>query len=323
MTTADGRTPRRIVSLLPSSTEILFALGLGDRVVAVSHECDWPAAARGLPVLTGKKIDTDLPSREIDLAITDLTARRESVYRVSAEALVSLRPDLIVTQDVCDVCAVSTVDVRAVLEDARRTVPDFDPEILSLAPSSIPGILQDIRHLGKVAGVEEKADALVRDLEERIRTITEAVEVVAFRPRVTAIDWLDPLILGGDWIPEMIRMAGGRPQPLPQGKTARVLWEDVAAFEPEVIVVMPCGFDLERTVSESAILSRLPGFGDLPAARHGRVYATDGNALFNRPSQRIVDSLEALAEMLHPNLFRGTVPSPEKVYRRLATPHSY
>jgi iron complex transport system substrate-binding protein len=310
-------TASRIVSLLPSSTEILFGLGLGPRVVGVSHECDWPPEAKGLPVLTEKRIDTDRPSREIDAAIAELAARRESVYRVRADRLAALRPDLIVTQDVCDVCAVSTVDVRAALEEARRTSPDLDPAVLSLAPASVAEILQDIRRVGKAAGAEDAADALVEDLEKRIRHITDAVEAVAFRPRVTAIDWLDPLILGGDWIPEMVRMAGGTPQPLPSVKAARIAWEDVAAFEPEVIVVMPCGFDLERTVAESAILTKQPGFANLPAARWGRVYAVDGNALFNRPSQRIVDSLEALAEMLHPNLFRGTVPSPGKIYRRL------
>ncbi len=310
-------TAQRIVSLLPSSTEILFALGLGDRVVGVSHECDWPEEARGLPVLTEKKIDTDRTSGEIDRAIADLTARSESVYRVRADHLAALRPDLIVTQDVCDVCAVSTVDVRAALEEARRTAPDFDPGVLSLAPSSIAEILQDIRRVGTAAGAEGAADALVKDLEARIRSIADAVGVVAFRPRVTAIDWLDPLILGGDWIPELVRMAGGTPQPLPQAKAARIAWEDVVAFEPEVIVIMPCGFDLERTVAEAGLLAKQPGFGNLPAVRWGRLYAADGNALFNRPSHRIVDSLEALAEMLHPNLFRGTVPSPEKVYRRL------
>lgn len=310
-------TAQRIVSLLPSSTEILFALGLGDRVVGVSHECDWPEEARGLPVLTEKKIDTDRSSGEIDRAIADLAARSESVYRVRADRLAALRPDLIVTQDVCDVCAVSTVDVRAALEEARRTAPDFDPGVLSLAPSSIAEILQDIRRVGTAAGAEGAADALVKDLEARIRSIADAVGVVAFRPRVTAIDWLDPLILGGDWIPELVRMAGGTPQPLPQAKAVRIAWEDVVAFAPEVIVIMPCGFDLERTVAEAGILAKQPGFGNLPAVRWGRLYAADGNALFNRPSHRIVDSLEALAEMLHPNLFRGTVPSPEKVYRRL------
>jgi len=310
-------TARRIVSLLPSSTEILFGLGLGPRVVGVSHECDWPPDARGLPVLTEKKIDTDRPSPEIDRAIGDLVARGESVYRVRAEALAALRPDLILTQDVCDVCAVSTVDVGAALEEARRAAPDLDPVVLSLTPSSIAEILQDIRRVGKAAGAEEAADALVGDLEARIQSITDAVEVVATRPRVTAIDWLDPLILGGDWIPEMVRMAGGTPQPLAGPKAARIDWADVVAFDPEVIVVMPCGFDLERTVAEAATLAKRPGFAGLAATRWGRVHAVDGNALFNRPSQRIVDSLEVLAVILHPNLFRGTVPSPERVYRRL------
>ena len=310
-------TVQRIVSLLPSSTEILFALGLGDRVVGVSHECDRPPEARALPVLTEKKIDTARPSREIDEAISAMTARRESVYRLRADRLAALRPDLIVTQDVCDVCAVSTVDVRAAIEDARHAAPDFDPMVLSLAPSSLAEILQDILRVGRAAGAEKEAEALVRDLEARIRSITDAVDVIAFRPRVTAIDWVDPLILGGDWIPELVRMAGGTPQPLPSGKAARVPWADVVAFEPEVIVVMPCGFDLERAASEAAALAKHPGFSGLRAVRHGRVFAVDGNALFNRPSQRIVDSLECLAEILNPNLFRGTVPAPETVYRRL------
>ena len=315
MTAAELRT---IASLLPSSTEILYALGLGDRVVGVSHECDWPPEARELPRLTEKKIDTDRPSGEIDRAIGDLLSRGETVYRVRADLLARLRPDLILTQDQCDVCAVTSLDVGGALEEVRRSAPDYAPEVLSLAPSSRAAVLEDIRRVGEAAGAGGETARLLSDLHRRVESVEEMAGAgAATRPRVTFIDWTDPLILSGDWVPEMIRLAGGEPQPVKEGKAARVDWEEIAAFAPEVIIVAPCGIPLERAAAEAQGLASVPGWDDLPAARYGRVYAADGNALFNRPSHRIVLSLEVLAEILHPNLFRGTVENPDLHCRRV------
>lgn len=309
--------PRTIVSLLPSSTEILFAIGIGDRVVGVSHECDWPAQVRDLPKLTEKNIDTDCSSGEIDRAIGDLLARGEPVYRVRADLLARLKPDLIVTQDHCDICAVTTVDVQGALEDVKATVPGYAPALLSLTPHSLGDVLDDVRRVGEAAGARTAGDRLFTDLLARVGHVGAlAGEGAAARPRVTFLDWTDPLILSGDWIPEMIRKAGGEPQ-AGSGKAARVAWKEVVSYSPEVLIVAPCGIGLERAVDETRGLASLPGWHELPAVRYGRVFAADGNALFNRPSQRIVDSLEALAEILHPNLFRGIVSDPERFYRQI------
>ena len=309
--------PRTIVSLLPSSTEILFAIGIGDRVVGVSHECDWPPEVRDLPKLTESKINADRSSGEIDGAIGDLLTRGEPVYRVRADLLARLKPDLIVTQDHCDICAVTTLDVQGALEDVKATVPDYAPALLSLTPHSLSDVLDDVRRVGEAAGARVEGDRLFADLHARVGQV-EAVasEGAGARPRVTFLDWTDPLILSGDWIPEMIRKAGGEPQ-AGAGKAARVAWEEVVAFLPEILIVAPCGIGLERAADETRGLASLPGWRELPAVRYGRVFAADGNALFNRPSQRIVDSLEVLAEILHPNLFRGIVSDPERLYRRI------
>jgi len=313
-----ARAPRSIASLLPSSTEILYALGLGDRVVGVSHECDWPPEARDLPHLTEKKIDTDRPSGEIDRAIGDLLSRGEPIYRVRADLLARLRPDLIVTQDQCDVCAVTTLDVRGALDEVRRSVPDYAPEVISLAPASLEGVLEDVRRVGEASGAAAPAEALLADLRSRIADVEAmAGDATATRPRVTFIDWIEPLILSGDWVPEMIRIAGGEPQGPGEGKAARTSWDDIRGFAPEVIIVAPCGIGLDRAAAEAESLAALPGWSDVPAARYGRVYAVDGNALFNRPSHRIVLSLEVLAEILHPNLFRGTVSNLDGYCRRM------
>ncbi len=310
--------PHTIASLLPSSTEILYALGLGERVVGVSHECDWPPEARELPRLTEKKIDTDQPSGEIDRAIGDLLARGETVYRVRADLLARLRPDLIVTQDQCDVCAVTSLDVRGALEEAQRSAPDYSPSVLSLSPASLGDVLEDVRRVGEAAGAPAETERLLADLRARVESVEEmAGDAMATRPRVTFIDWIDPLILAGDWVPEMIRISGGVSQPAGEGKAARVSWDVIVAFAPEVVIVAPCGIALDRAAEEAGSLASRPGWGDLPAARYGRVYAVDGNALFNRPSHRIVLSLELLAEILHPNLFRGTVPEMDRYCRRM------
>ena len=313
-----GSAPRTIASLLPSSTEILFALGLGERVVGVSHECDWPPEASQLPTLTETKIDADRPSGEIDRAIGDLAARGESVYRVRTDLLARLKPDLIITQDQCDVCAVTTLDVREAVDEVKRVDPAYDPGVLALTPSTLAEVLNDIRRVAEAAGEAAKGDRLLGELEARIDAIVSLTgEGVATRPRVTFLDWIDPLILAGDWIPEMIRAAGGKSQDAKDAKAARVSWDAVIDFSPEVLIVAPCGIRLERAMEETRSLAKLPNWLDLPAVKHGHVYAADGNALFNRPSHRIVDSLEVLAEIIHPNLFRGTVSDPEKLYRRL------
>jgi iron complex transport system substrate-binding protein len=285
----------RIASLVPSSTEMLFALGLADSVVAVTHECDYPPEAAELPHLTRSVIGEGLSAPEIDRAVRERTEAGRALYELDERALAELEPDLIVTQAVCEVCAVSYEDVVA----AAGRLPSR-PKVLSLDPSTLGEVLADIPRLAEVAGVPEEGEELLEETGFRIDAVRDAVDG-AERPRVAALEWLDPVFIGGHWVPQMIEMAGGADLlGMPGEKSRTADWAEVEAAQPEVVVSMPCGYDTERAALETA------GAADRLGPLGARVFAVDASAYFSRPGPRLVDGIELLAHLLHP----GRVPEP-------------
>ncbi len=286
----------RIVSLLPSATEILCGLGLRENLVGVSHECDHPADVVGLPVVTAAKIDVHGSSREIHEGVTGLIESGLSVYRIDEERLRALQPDLIVTQDQCDVCAVSYEDVVA----ATRDTVGPATEVISLHPRRLRDVWQDVTRIAAAAGVEERGRALVGELGARLTAVERRTRPLE-HPRMACVEWLDPLMVAGNWVPDLIALAGGRSDLVDAG--AHSPWIDFSDLEraaPEVLCAMPCGFDLERTAREAARLLDDARWAALPALRAQRFFALDGNAYFNRPGPRLVESAEILAALLHP-----------------------
>jgi iron complex transport system substrate-binding protein len=280
----------RIASLVPSSTEMLFALGLGDRVVAVTHECDYPEAARDLPHLTRSMIPEDLSASEIDSAVRERTGRGEALYELDEDVLHDLDVDLIVTQAVCEVCAVSFEDVRAVAEHLPTR-----PQVISLDPSTIGEVLADVPRLAEAAGEPEAGERLAAEAARRLDAVEEAVEG-APRPRVAALEWLDPVYVGGHWVPQMVELAGGEDVLGLPGERSRVVgWEEVEAARPEIVVSMPCGYYAERAAQE-ALLQR-----ERLAPLGARVVAVDAAAYFSRPGPRLVEGVELLGHLFHPD----------------------
>jgi iron complex transport system substrate-binding protein len=285
----------RIASLVPSATEMLFALGLGDSVVAVTHECDYPAGVEQLPHLTRSAIPLGLDPAEIDSAVRERTGKGEALYELDEDTLDELDVNLIVTQAVCEVCAVSFDDVRAVAE----RLPS-QPEVISLDPSTLGEVLADVPRLAEAAGVAEAGEQLVAELGERLGAVERAVEDVA-RPRVAALEWLDPIYIGGHWVPQMIELAGGEDMLGLSGEKSRTAgWEELEAARPEVIVSMPCGYYAEQAAAETM------NQRDRLAPLGARVCAVDAAAYFSRPGPRLVEGIELLGHLLHPDL----VPAP-------------
>ncbi|MEA2330639.1 MAG: iron complex transport system substrate-binding protein [Thermoleophilaceae bacterium] len=285
----------RIASLVPSATEMLFALGLGDRVVAVTHECDYPVGVEQLPHLTRSMIGEGLDAAEIDAAVRERTSRGEALYALDEETLAQADVGLIVTQAVCAVCAVAFDDVQAV---AKR-LPS-QPEVISLDPSTLGEVIADIPRLAEAAGVPEAGERLVTETGERLEAVERAVEG-APRPRVAALEWLDPVYIGGHWVPQMIELAGGEDMlGLPGEKSRTAEWSEVEAAAPDVVVSMPCGYYAEQAAAETMNQrERLAPFG-------ARVIAVDAAAYFSRPGPRLVEGIELLGHLLHPEL----VPAP-------------
>lgn len=296
------RGGQRIVSLLPSATEILFALGLGDEVRAVTHECDFPAAALGKPHITRSLLAPNLSSGEIDAAVREqLVADAHSLYTIDRTLLAEIAPTLIVTQRLCEVCAVAYDDVL----EAVRSLPTR-PEVINLEPERLEDVLADIARVGAATGRQAAAAALLADLRGRITAVRERIARAASRPRVAFIEWIDPIFCGGHWNPELIAMAGGEDGIGHVGeRSQQVEWARVAAYQPEVMVIAACGFTEERARQDEPLLRAYPGFDDLPCARADRVHFVDGAAYFSRPGPRLVDSLELLARLIHPELFAG------------------
>lgn len=290
----------RIVSLISSATEIVCALGMRDRLVGRSHECDYPPSVAELPVCTEPKFAIDGTSVDIDQRVKRILQNATSVYRVHAEVLRELRPDIIVTQTQCEVCAVSKRDV----DEAICSWLDQPTEIVSLAPNALADVWLDIQRVADALGAPERGRALVAELRGRMAAIAARTANLTYRPTVALIEWIDPLMTAGNWMPELVDMAGGIDLFGQAGQHApRTSWEQLVVADPEVIIAQPCGFDLPRTRQEMATLAARPEWRRLRAVRDHRVFVTDGNQFFNRPGPRLVESLEILAGLLHPELF--------------------
>ena len=289
----------RIASLVPSATETLYALGLGDEVVAVTHECDYPPAAAELPQLTRSVIPEGLDAAGIDREVRERTGRGEAIYELDHAQLFDASPDLIVTQALCEVCAVSSDDVRAIAEEL-----DPVPQVLSLDPTTLGEVLAGARDLAAAAGVPDEGENLVDQAAERIDAVRAAVEG-AEPPTVIALEWLDPPFVGGHWVPQMIELAGGHDPIGFAGERSRtVTWDELEAARPDVVVAMPCGYGAERAAEEARAYGE-----ELERLGARTVVAVDAAAYFSRPGPRLVDGLELLAHVLHPNRLSWSSPA--------------
>ena len=293
----------RICSLVPGATDILVALGLRDHLVGVTHECELPPGAN-IPVLTRSTLQSEtLTSRDIDRHVTATAHSGSSLYLLDRAILEKCDPDLIITQELCDVCAIG---YRHVADAVRRLDERADTKrvVLSVEPQTLSQILEATLHIGEAAGVSDRAAGLVDDMRRRIDAIGQIGRRAMTRPRVLAMEWLDPPYTAGHWVPEMIQIAGGHDDLGRHGGFSyQITWEDVAKYEPDMLVLMPCSFDLPRTIREATALFRLPEWLRLPAVQKGRVYAVDGGRYFSRHGPRIVDGVAILGEILHPELF--------------------
>lgn len=292
----------RICSLVPSATETLFALGLGEQVVGVSHECDYPPEARTRPVLTYSLVNART-QKEIDEQVRRHLAAG-GIYHLNVELLMELQPDLIFTQELCEVCAVSLREVQ----QASRVLLHA-PRLLTLDAHRLEDVLANVRLAGEATGRQREAERLVAEMRERIERVHAATNQRSERPSVLCLEWLDPPLSGGHWVPQMVELAGGRNVAGRTGERAeRLTWEQIAHLDPDVIVLMPCGFDTEGVLREAAMLPAIPGWQALRAVRTGRVYAVDASAYFSRCGPRIVTGLEILAELLHHGTYAGRLP---------------
>jgi iron complex transport system substrate-binding protein len=298
----------RIVSLVPHATELLFALGLGPEVVGVTHECDYPPAALERRQVTRDMLPEGLSSAEIDSAVRERTLNGASIYELDRQALAELEPDLIVTQALCSVCAVSYDEVA----DLAAELPSR-PRVISLDPKTLGETLGDVRTLAEVTGRRERGVELIGEAASRIDRVKLAVRALP-RPRVAALEWLDPVFVAGHWTPQLIELAGGEdPLGLAAEPSQTLSWEAVAAAEPEVVVVMPCGYDAARAHAEALVYA-----SELAALKAERVVAVNASAYFSRPGPRLLDGLEQLAQILHPERFPDAPPSSETLVVELA-----
>jgi iron complex transport system substrate-binding protein len=289
----------RICSLLPSATEIVFALGKGSSLVAVTHECDYPEETAHIPKVTRSNIPGGIGSQEIDSAVSSALAAKGTLYELDIPLLDELHADLILTQRLCDVCAVSYEGVQ----EAAKSLKSH-PTVINLEPRSLGDILDNILTVGKAIGSESRAHILRERLEQRIDAVRHKTETLSHRPRVFCMEWVNPPYCGGHWMRELVEIAGGIDDlAARQRPSCRIAWDRVLDFAPEIIVLTCCGFNLESCGREAAILATFDGVHDLPAAKAGRIYATDGSAYFSRPGPRIVESLEILGHLVHPDLF--------------------
>lgn len=291
---------QRVVSLIPSATEIVCLLGLEAQLVGRSHECDYPPSVQRLPICTAPAVDVSGSSAEIDQQVKNALRDALAIYRVHDDVLRQVQPSVIVTQAQCDVCAVSLKDV----EQAVCQWLYSRPQIVSLEPRALADVWDDILRVAEALDVAERGAAAVEHLQRRVAAIVERAQRLASRPTVACVEWLDPLMAGGNWLPELVELAGG--ENLFGAAGAHSPWmtfEALREADPEVIVLLPCGFDIARTRQELPALTELPGWSELRAVRNGRVYLTDGNQFFNRPGPRLVESLEILAEIIHPQSF--------------------
>jgi iron complex transport system substrate-binding protein len=286
----------RVVTLLPSATEIVYALGV--EPVGVSHECDYPPAAREQPSVNRSRVDPEASSREINEQVAE-AEDRDGVYAVDREALAAVDPDVVVTQGVCDVCAVDHVLVEEAVADLG-----LDADVLTLDVHSLEDLFESIHRVGAAIDREERAVELVANLRERVAAVETTAACASETPTVAVLDWLDPVMVAGHWIPVMVEMAGGEYGMADHGAHSRPReWTEVTAYDPDVLVASPCGFDIDQTRENLTDLTDRPGFDDLRAVREGRAYVVDGHHYVNRSGPRLVDTLEYLAALCHPDLF--------------------
>lgn len=290
----------RIASLIASATEIVCALGFEDQMVGRSHECDYPPSVKRLPQVTSPKFNVEGSSAEIDQRVKSIVQEALSVYRVDAGLLEELKPTHIVTQSQCEVCAVSLKEV----EQAVCELTSSRPVIVSLEPNSLDDVWADIRRVGSALAAADRAERLIDELKSRMDDIVQRTHWLESNPTVAYIEWIDPLMAGGNWMPELIEMAGGVNLFGEAGKHSPwMTWDELDARDPDIIFVSPCGFDINRTLEEMHLLRDKPEWEGLKAVASGRVFVADGNQYFNRPGPRLAESLEILAEVIHPNVF--------------------
>ena len=297
----------RVVSLLPSATEMLYALDI--EPVGVSHECDYPPEAAELPAVNSSRIDATADSEDIDEQVQSALEDDGGVYEIERDTLADLDPDVIVSQGICDVCAVEDTEIRNAVADLG-----LDAEVVTSDPHSLADMLDDVARLGERLGRPEQAKAVRADLDQRIETITEQTPEEG--PRVAILDWLDPVMVGGHWLPEMVDRVGGTYGLADPGARSRPReWATIREYDPEVLILAPCGFGLDQTHDDLSVMTEREGWADLSAVQNNRVYAIDGHHYMNRPGPRLVDSLAALASVIHP----GTVEAPAQAVQRLPT----
>lgn len=288
----------RIVSLLPSATEIVCQLGLGDDLVGVTHECDYPSFVQALPKVTRTLIPHDATSHEIDGLVRERLKSQKALYSLDMPILEQLRPELLVTQALCDVCAVAEEEVTA----AACSLPG-KPKVVNLEPMRLSEVFDCIRLVGDAAGISDRADRVITQLQARVDRVAQRNAQLKYRPRVVLLEWVDPPFCSGHWSPELVRIAGGVEAIGREGERSRTTaWEEILLCDPEFLIVACCGFTVERTLLDIPLLKQYPGFADLTCVRRGNVFVIDGNSYFSRPGPRLVDSVELLAHTLHPDL---------------------
>ncbi len=291
---------QRVISLLPATTEIVCALGFEERLVGRSHECDFPASVERLPALTEPKIDLNAISRDIQREVSGIVRNALSIYRVDADRLRALSPDLILTQSQCEVCAVSERD----LEDALADWMGTPPTVLSLSPERLTDVWDDVTRVAEAMDGRDRAARVTGELRERTARIETRSAALIERPRVACVEWIEPLMAAGNWVPELVEMAGGTNLFGEAG--AHSPWmpmDELVEADPDIVVIMPCGFDIDRASSELGVLAAHPQWSAIKAVRDGQVYLTDGMQYFSRPGPRLVESLEILSEVIHPEEF--------------------
>jgi iron complex transport system substrate-binding protein len=288
----------RIVSLLPSATEIICALGLEPQLVGVTHECDYPSSVLELPKVTRTLIPSDATSTQIDTLVRERLSTQRALYTLDMHVLEKLRPDLIVTQALCDVCAVAEAEVRS----AACSLPG-QPRVINLEPLRLDDVLRCIRQVAEATGSAARAEELIDHLHTRIERVSQRTERVDDPPRVTLLEWIDPPFSCGHWTPELVALAGGGEGLGRVGQPSRTLaWREVVEWQPQVLVIACCGFDIPRALKDLPVLRSYPHWPDLPCVREGRVYLVNGSHYFSRPGPRLVDSLEILAHAFHPDI---------------------
>jgi iron complex transport system substrate-binding protein len=295
----------RIVSFLPSATEMVCVLGLADHLVGVSHECDYPPEIANRPIVVRNAVSLHgMNAKEIDAKVAERIRSGASLYEIDIRLLQKLAPNLILTQDLCQVCAPAGTEITQVLNSLQSK-----PEILWFSPTSIGDIQNNMRALGRFAGRLRETERLIASWEGRLRRLRARLSKATSRPRVFCMEWVDPVYTSGHWVPEMVDLAGGIDGLSRKGKESiRVSWQDVLDWAPEVLIVSPCGFKVSKAAQQATQLFDLPGWNQLPAVRLGRVYATDANSYFARPGPRVYDGIELLAHLIHPELCKWTGP---------------